>query len=160
MTNHREEFTDMQNLETAVNFILGFMSHTLTVNSITFTNCTVNVFNQIVTYQQIEFHVESAVEGQSERWLEVISEISNFLYQVDPVAKACVPAIYETYFNSHEYRQTFQDRRRIIYNTIYRLDKIYDNSYKINDAFSDAIKHSDEADNPDFGKPRKHAEYV
>ena len=159
--NHREEFDDMQNLEIAVNFILGFMHHTLPIDTITVTNCTVQVFNQIVTYQQIEFHVDAGIiEGISDHWLEAISEIANFLYQVDPIAKACVPAFYETYFNSHEYKRTFNDQRRIVYNIIYRLDKIYENSYKVNDAYTDAIRHSDDPNDPNNGSPRKHAEYV
>lgn len=71
-----------------------------------------------------------------------------------------MPAVWDTYINSQEYKRTFDDPKRIIYNTIYRLDKIYDNSYKINDALVDAMKHSDDPDNPDDGVHRKHAEYV
>ena len=39
--NHREDFTAMQNLEIIVNFLLGFLHHTLPIDNLSVTNCTV-----------------------------------------------------------------------------------------------------------------------
>ena len=78
------EFTDY--LEILVNFYLGFFDQTISIKTVAFTNCTVQSFEMIVFYQQMDVHVKE------ERWVPAIDESANFLEQADPIAKACVPA--------------------------------------------------------------------
>ena len=95
------------------------------------------------------FHLEE------QYWIESISESANCLYQVDPIAKACIPAVYKVYGDSDEYYLTYEDPERLMINIIYRLDYIYDNSFTAYDQFLEALKHSDEIEGyPTLGKPR------
>ena len=57
------------------------------------------------------------------------------LLQVDPVAKACVPAGEGIISDATEYSPTFEAPLRIVYNVIYRLGELYQNFYLINDNF-------------------------
>ena len=105
--------------------------------------------SEISIGQQLGYHLEE------QHWIESISESANCLYQVDPIAKACVPAIYKVYGDSTEYYLTFEDPKRLILNIIYRLNYIYDNSFSVYDAYIDALQHSDDEGFPNMGKPRK-----
>ena len=51
---------------------------------------------------------------------------------MDPVAKACMPVYMEVFVTSLDYGPTFDNNIRIFYNMLYRLDKVWDNSFKIN----------------------------
>ena len=51
---------------------------------------------------------------------------------MDPVAKACIPIYLEVFFKSIDYGPTFNDGRRVYYNILYRLDKMWAASFAIN----------------------------
>ena len=56
-----------------------------------------------------------------EEWEDAITVVYFMLLQVDPVAKACVPAGEQVVVDSAEYAPTFETPLRIVYNVIYRL---------------------------------------
>jgi hypothetical protein len=64
----------------------------------------------VIYYQQFDLHIR---EG---RYIPAIDESANFFMQVDPIAKACVPAADEILFDSDEYGPTLIDYNRIMYN--------------------------------------------
>lgn len=138
MQNHLNGKTDLDNFELFFNWILGFAQRALPINNVGIMNCTVQFMNEITISQQLGFHLES------QNWIESISESSNFLYQVDPIAKACIPAIYKVWLDSDEYWLTVEDPHRLIFNIIYRLDNIYDKSFDIYQAYEMALLHSDD----------------
>ena len=58
------------------------------------------------------------------------------MLQVDPVAKACIPIYVDVFFNSIDYGPTFNDGRRLYYNILYRIDKIWEASFLINQSYN------------------------
>ena len=79
---------------------------------------------------------------------------------MDPIAKACIPAIYQVWLDSDEYWLTVEDPHRLMFNMIYRLDYIYDKSFDVYKAYEIALLHSDDPEQPYVGIPRKQAIYV
>ena len=72
----------------------------------------------------------------------MITEGYNILRQVDPVAKACMPVYMEVFVTSLDYGPTFNNQIRIFYNMLYRLDKVWDNSFKINYLANFLLSHT------------------
>jgi hypothetical protein len=93
-----------QYLEVFVNFNLGFMAHTLTINATSLSNCTNHASMIIFNYQQMDVHIDEA------RWLMMVEEQYNMMVLADPIAKACVPTFYEVYVDSDEYSPTIQEK--------------------------------------------------
>ena len=84
--------------------------------------------------------------------MPAIEESANFLEQVDPIAKACVPAFYEIVGDSEEYGPSFDDFDRIVYNIFYRMGTIYENTYLLDLAVKEFLKHHHDSSSPDEPK--------
>mgnify|MGYP000894963225 CR=1 FL=1 len=81
------------------------------------------------------------------------------MVNVDPIAKACIPAFVEIYIDSDEYGPTFEDKQRVMYNLLYRLGVIYYNTYLIDDAVKEFLE--DYADgSPETADDKDITEYV
>ena len=129
-------FNYNQYLEVFVNFNLGFMAHTLTINATSLSNCTNHASMVIFNYQQMDEHINH------DRWLMMVEEQYNIMVLVDPIAKACVPTFYEVYVDSDEYGPTLIEKQRVFYNVFYRLGNIVIQGYKINDQFHLWLQHN------------------
>jgi len=113
-------------VEIGTNLFLGFFEKTLEIESTTVGNCTQYTVTTITVFQQIQLHYEA------ERWEQMVEESGEVFYQIDPFAKACVPALYDVYVNSDEYGPSFTDSlSRLHYNTMYRLGDVFVNLYRI-----------------------------
>lgn len=63
------------------------------------------------------------------------------MMQLDPVAKACVPIYVLVFIDSDDYGPTFNNFELVFYNAIYRLDKIWVNSFRMNHLFKQFFVH-------------------
>ena len=107
----------------------GILEKIFETDTPAFANCTTHAEQEYKYYQRLEQNLER------EQWEDAITVVYFMLLQVDPVAKACVPAGEEMILDATEYAPTFEAPLRIIYNVIYRLGEIYQNFYLINDNF-------------------------
>ena len=71
------------------------------------------------------------------RYTLVIEEQANILTNVDPVAKSCLPAFEEMFYDSNEYGPSLKDNQRVMYNMIYRLGKVYNTTYHLDRAIKE-----------------------
>ena len=119
VSNHVSQLTFDQSMEAFANYVLGFLDQTLTYDPVSLGNCTYFAFNQITLFQLTEQHLAG------ERWIPGIIEIYNLMENTDPIAKACVPVYIDTYVRSNQYKDTFDDERRFMFNVVYRMGDVY-----------------------------------
>jgi hypothetical protein len=141
--SHLFDFKFRDYLEIIVNFWIAFLDNTISIQTVGFTNCTLQTFELVIYYQQFDVHISD------KRWEPAIEESANMLEMSDPIAKACVPAFYEIILDSDEYGPSFQNLNRVIYNVFYRLGLIYENTYLLDLAIREFFKHKNDEDGED-----------
>jgi hypothetical protein len=134
---HLYNYSFGQYIEISANFIVGFIDHSLNIDNVQITNCTYQLALGVLATREAEGHFFA------NRWLEGHTEIENFLFQVDPIAKSCLPTYYSTYVNTREYYDTMNDVNRVFYNMIYRFIDIYRLSFDISNTAFESVQHSD-----------------
>jgi hypothetical protein len=69
-----------------------------------------------------------------------------------------MPAFEEILLDSDEYGPSFDQKERIVYNVVYRLGSIYENTYLIERAIKEFFKHHHDSSSED--EPKLLQEYV